>query len=97
MKALRDFGFGEVGLTAADSLQHDRVIQLGFEPGRIGLLSSIPGVTWEEVEAGSVRRDINGVAAVVIGRRELIESKRSAGRPEDAADVHRLGGVLPEA
>ena len=91
MRAMRDFGFGEIGITARDFTQPDVVIQLGYEPVRIDLITSIPGVDWEEVEAGLLERELAGVRVPVIGRRELVKAKRATGRPEDMADLHRLG------
>ncbi len=48
MEVMGDFGFAGTGLTTADFLVPDRVIQLGVAPYRIDLLTSITGVPWEE-------------------------------------------------
>lgn len=42
--ALRDFGFESLGLTAADFQEPDTIIQLGYEPQRIDLLTSAQGL-----------------------------------------------------
>ena len=42
--ALDDFGFGAVGLTTDDLLCTDAVIQLGYPPKRIDLLTSVDGL-----------------------------------------------------
>jgi len=52
LEALRDFGFGSLGLTEADFTAPGQVIQLGRPPVRIDLLTSITGVRWEEADAG---------------------------------------------
>lgn len=44
LQALDDFGFGELGLTSEDFTTADRVVQLGYPPLRIDLLTSIDGV-----------------------------------------------------
>src|SRR5690349_7725530 len=44
MRALREFGFGAVGLTSEDFLKPDHIVQLGIEPNRIDLLTGISGV-----------------------------------------------------
>ena len=45
---LRDFGFGELGLKAEDFLKREQVVQLGYPPLRIDLLTEIDGVTFVE-------------------------------------------------
>src|SRR5687768_4607350 len=44
MKVMQEFGFGSTGLTREDFLRENFVIQLGFEPNRIDLLTGISGV-----------------------------------------------------
>jgi len=46
---LNDFGFGSAGLTAADFEIGDKVVQLGFPPVRVDIVTSITGVSWEEL------------------------------------------------
>ncbi len=46
--ALAEFGFGSLGLTEADFLTADTVIQLGYPPQRIDLLTTPSGVTFED-------------------------------------------------
>lgn len=42
--ALSDFGFGSLGLSADDFAAPGRVVQLGYAPNRIDLLTAIDGV-----------------------------------------------------
>lgn len=44
LKALNEFGFGSVGLTDADFQQPGAMVQLGYPPARIDLLTAIDGV-----------------------------------------------------
>ena len=46
MGALQEFGFGEHGISAADLAAPKSVVQLGYPPARIDLLSSIDGVNF---------------------------------------------------
>ena len=48
MRVMQDFGFGSTGLTREDFLREHFVIQLGFEPNRIDLLTGISGVEFED-------------------------------------------------
>lgn len=87
--ALRSFGFG-TGLSAADFLVEDRVVQLGVAPRRIDLLTSLTGCTFDEVWAGRVPARLGGLPVSFIGREEYVRNKRAVGRPQDLADLDAL-------
>jgi hypothetical protein len=88
--ALEAFGFGDSGLGREDFIRPGRVIQLGQPPNRIDLLTSVTGVDIEEIWAGRVAGELDGLPVFFIGRAELIRNKRATGRPQDAADVATL-------
>ena len=89
--ALNAFGFASLGLTAADFEIPDQVIQLGVPPVRVDLITSITGLSWEEVFASRVPSDYGNVPVYYIGREELISNKRAVGRTKDLADLEALG------
>lgn len=93
MRALTDFGFGEVGLSAADFQLPDVVIQLGFPPLRVDLLTSITGVSFDEAWTGRVADSFGGVPASFLGLEELRRNKRAVGRHKDLADLDALEGL----
>jgi len=88
--ALEQFGFGSLGLQAADFLVPDQVIQLGYPPSRIDLISTPPGVDFEPCYASSVEAVIDGVTVCFIDRESLRKSKRASGRLQDLADLENL-------
>ncbi len=88
--ALREFGFGDAGISRDDFLEADQVIQLGRAPNRIDILTGISGVTWQEAWASRIPVILDGMEIQVIGKEELIRNKERAGRPQDVADVARL-------
>ena len=90
--ALAEFGFGSVGITAADFLAPEQVIQLGRAPHRIDVLTSISGVSWDEAWDGRQEVELGGHRVWAIGRDAIIRNKRASGRPQDLADVVRLEG-----
>ena len=90
MQALKDFGLGSLSISQDDLSRKDRVIQLGFPPGRIDLLTSIDGVSWDEVRAHCEPGSYAGAATHYISRADLIRNKRASGRPQDIADAARL-------
>lgn len=89
---LNDFGFGEMGLTDADFLEPDQVIQLGRAPNRIDLLTGISGVAWETAWASRIPAVMDGLEVQVLGKSALEANKRATGRPQDLADLARLRG-----
>jgi hypothetical protein len=85
--ALRAFRAPLSRLSVHDLTDADVVFQMGVEPNRIDILSSISGVTFDEAWSNRREVDIGGLRVPVIGRRELLLYKRAAGRPKDLADV----------
>lgn len=55
-------------------------MQLGNEPNRIDLMTTISGVTFEEAWAGRVAGPLGGIGVHFIGLRELRRDKASTGR-----------------
>ncbi|MBN1103196.1 MAG: hypothetical protein JXL84_07270 [Deltaproteobacteria bacterium] len=66
------------------------VYQIGVEPNRIDVLMSIPGVDFQTARRNRVPRSYDGVPFYVVGKADLIHSKRTAGRKQDLLDVERL-------
>jgi hypothetical protein len=91
VKSITLFGFGSLGLTTADFLKPDQVVQLGVPPVRIDLITSITGVSWEEADAGKVRGKYGDVDVCYLGRDQYVRNKRATGRKKDLADIEALG------
>jgi hypothetical protein len=91
MAALNDFGFGSAELSAADFEAEDRVVQLGFPPVRVDIVTSLTGVSWEEAVSGKVEGTYGDVRVYYIGREQFISNKRVLGRKKDLADLEALG------
>ena len=89
--ALVQFGFGDVGLTADDFSLPGNIVQLGFPPVRIDLITSLSGISWEESEAGKEPGDYGGIPVSFLGRKQFIINKRASGRMKDLADLEALG------
>lgn len=87
LEALNDFGFGSLGLTLEDFTEPGQIVQLGFPPNRIDLLTSIKGVTFEEAWESRIEDLFGATRVCYLGRDDLIRSKRAAGRLQDQADV----------
>lgn len=89
--ALEDFGFGSLGLAAADFSSPGAIVQLGVPPNRVDLLTAIDGVSFEEAWAGRVSGQYGAQPASYLGIEELRRNKRASGRTQDLADLEDLG------
>ena len=90
LDVLERFGFGSLGLTRNDFLQPGAIVQLGYPPSRIDLLTSIDGVEFDACQARKVVMNISGVDLPIIGLDEFRINKRASGRAKDLADLESL-------
>jgi hypothetical protein len=90
---LAAFGFGGLGLTAKDFLDAGTIIQLGYPPNRIDLVTSLSGVPFTTAWENRVADKIDGLNLVFVGKEELMANKAAAGRPKDLADLDALRGT----
>lgn len=89
--ALDAFGFGSLGLKESDFESPDAVIQLGYPPGRIDLLSGIDGVEFEACYGRRLEVVLGGVCLPFLGLEDFKANKRASGRLKDLADLQSLG------
>jgi hypothetical protein len=91
IRALSVFGAPLMGLTEEDLRRPGLGLQIGVEPGRIDVLTTISGITFDEAWPGRKEAAFGeGVRCGVIGFDDLVRNKRAAGRPQDLADVAAL-------
>ncbi|MBI5290602.1 MAG: hypothetical protein HY872_01860 [Chloroflexi bacterium] len=90
VKALEQFGFGSLGLKAEDFLVPDQIIQLGYAPNRIDLLTTLEGVEFENCYASRVEVEIDEIKANFIDLDNLKRNKKATGRHQDLADLENL-------
>lgn len=96
LQAIRQFGFGSLDISVDDFVTPGRVIQLGHEPNRIDLLTSISGVDFEDAWSTRVAGQIDGLAVNFIGRDALLRNKASTGRAKDRIDLEELMKKKPK-
>ncbi|MBU0672625.1 MAG: hypothetical protein KJ732_06330 [Candidatus Margulisbacteria bacterium] len=90
IKALKDFGFGTLKLSANDFTKEKQVVQLGYDPVRIDLLTSVEGCTFKEVWQHKKAGEYGEIKVYFIGRNELIKNKKALSRPQDKVDLELL-------
>ena len=93
VQALEDFGFASLGITEEDFLASKSIIQLGYPPNRIDLLTDIEGVAFETCFAAKVLVEVDGTIANFIDLENLKKNKQATGRLQDLADVENLSNT----
>ena len=90
LKCLAEFGFESLKLSEEDFTQNGNVVQLGHPPVRIDIITSLTGLSWEQIEAGKEAGGLGQIEVYYIGKKELIQNKRALGRKKDLADLEAL-------
>jgi hypothetical protein len=88
--AIEAFGFGDLGLTAADFQDPEVMVQLGHEPQRIDILTYASGLDFSDAYENRVYITIGNVQVPFISVDDLRTNKLATGRPRDIADVADL-------
>lgn len=90
LAALEQFGFGDLGLTAADFQEPDVMVQLGHEPQRIDILTYASGLDFRAAYQNRVYVQVGKAQVPFISIGDLRTNKLATGRPQDLADAADL-------
>lgn len=90
IKALKDFGFGNMGLSEKDFSKEGKIVQLGYEPVRVDIITSIGGCSFEEVWKNKMAGNYGKQKVFFIGTEDLIKAKLASNRPRDKLDLQKL-------
>lgn len=90
VKVVNEFGFSSFQLTSYDFIKPGNVIQLGYPPFRIDLLTEIDGVVFRDCFEQRMEIPIGDMTVYFIGYEDLIKNKRASGRSRDLDDVDNL-------
>jgi hypothetical protein len=88
--ALERFGAPLHELMPRDLYSPEVVFQIGLPPNRIGLLTSITGVAFDEAWQNRIIVAVSGQDVPTIGLEDFIRNKKAVGRPRDLADLAEL-------
>jgi hypothetical protein len=91
LRAIQKFGFSDLPLEASDFIAPNRVIQFGYPPWRIDILTGLSGVRFETAWKSKIRARYGKIPVWFISKGDLVRNKRSAGRTRDLADLEALG------
>lgn len=88
--ALRKFGAPLKGLSPKDFANRKLILQIGVAPVRIDLIVDVLGVDYAKAWKGRVKSRYGKTPMHFVGLKELLKSKRTAGRKQDLLDVSKL-------
>lgn len=90
VKTLIEFGFGSLDINEEDLLKKDFIIQLGFPPHRIDILTGVSGLTFEECWKEKKEFIFEGEKINFISLHHLRINKKESGRDKDNLDLKNL-------
>lgn len=92
VSALNEFGFASFKLKPEDFSRPGRILQMGYPPRRIDLMTSIEAVTFDTAYPKRLAVELDGLPVNFIGLEDLKLNKKAAGRPKDLIDYDELSG-----
>lgn len=90
VQVLQDFGFGSLDLKQSDFTKSDHIVQLGYPPNRIDILTTPVGVDFPTCYANRKRIRLSGILVNFIDLENLKRNKQAAGRTQDKLDLENL-------
>lgn len=88
--ALAQFGAPTGDIRPGDFTEPDVFFQIGVEPVRIDIMTSVPGLDFVPAWERKVIVDFGGESAPVLCREDVLRSKIAAGRTRDRRDARKL-------
>ena len=90
MEALKQFGFGSLEVKARDFTVENAVVQLGYPPLRIDLVTTLDGVNFDDCYSRASSREVDRLVINVISSDDLKKNKQATGRSRDLDDLENL-------
>jgi hypothetical protein len=90
LACVNQFGFSSFNLSVNDFTKEGNVIQLGYPPLRIDLLTKIDGVEFDECFKNKLVVQIEELSVYFIGYQDLLKNKKESGRRRDLDDIDNL-------
>ncbi len=93
VRALKAFGFESLRLSERDFRRKKTIVQLGYEPLRIDLLTSVEGFSFRRIWKNRRRGSYGRERVYFIGFEDLVSLKKRSRRLQDKADLEILAGL----
>lgn len=69
------------------------VFSIGRSPIRIDIITKLKGLSFDDAFKDSLLKEIEGLKVHYLHLKDLIKSKKSAGRYKDLDDIEKLGSI----
>jgi len=96
MDVFAEFGFASLDLKPDDFLELDTIVEIGREPVKIQVLTSIDGVTFDRCREDRVSVEMAGLSVPFIGFDSLLANKAATPRAKDKIDLEELRRIRDE-
>jgi len=90
LHVLKDFGFGRLKITEKDLTTKGTILQFGYVPLRIDVITAIEGVEFESAFPRRFTKRFSGNIINFISKQDLMTNKAQVGRHQDLADLEKL-------
>jgi len=90
LETLKQFGFGNIGLSKSDFIKPGDIVQLGLPPVRIDLMTSLTGLDFAAAWKNRVVEKYGDIPVFFISKEDLIHNKKAMGRMRDLGDLEML-------
>jgi len=90
IEVLDQFGFGSLNLTIEDFTKDDQIIQLGYPPNRIDIITSVTGLIFSDCYPKRKSFSIENIEIQTISLEDLKKNKKASGRYKDLDDLENL-------
>ena len=90
VEVLDQFGFGSLKLTIEDFTKDDQIIQLGYPPNRIDIITSVTGLVFSDCYPKRKSFSIENIEIQTISLEDLKKNKKASGRYKDLDDLENL-------
>ena len=79
-----------MGVTTQDFQIANQIIQLGYPPNRINLITNLDGIDFQTCYDSKIEVNLNDVPVKFINLDNLKKNKLASGRLQDLADLENL-------
>ena len=90
LAALKAFGMASLGLTVQDLTNPDMIIQIGYPPNRLDIITAISGVAFQDAYPRRQVVRYKDLAFPVLSLQDLKTNKAATGRGKDQEDISHL-------
>ena len=89
-ESLKKFGAPLHGIKPKDFNDKQMILQIGVAPVRIDILLDVPGISSQSAWRNKKRIQYGQTPIYILGKSDLIATKKKAGRPQDKIDIGNL-------